>query len=61
MTIKNGKNIELLYEPKDIIVEGDKGRISQVISILLNNALKFTTDGSVSIILEKNDSQVTVT
>ena len=60
VTIKNGKNIKLLYEPKDIIVEGDKGRISQVISILLSNALKFTTDGSISIILEKKDSQVTV-
>jgi signal transduction histidine kinase len=60
VTIKNGKNIKLLYEPKDIIVEGDKGRISQVISNLLSNALKFTTDGSISIILEKKDSQVTV-
>ena len=60
VTIKNGKNIKLLYEPKDIIVEGDKGRVSQVISNLLSNALKFTSDGSISIILEKNDSQVTV-
>ena len=60
VTIKNGKNIKLLYEPKDIIVEGDKGRISQVISNLLSNALKFTTGGSISIILEKKDSQVTV-
>jgi signal transduction histidine kinase len=60
VTIKNGKNIKLLYEPKDIIVEGDKGRISQVISNLLSNALKFTTYGSISIILEKKNSQVTV-
>jgi signal transduction histidine kinase len=48
--MNNGKNVKLLYEhPKDIIVEGDIGRISQVVSNLLSNALKFTTDGSISI------------
>ena len=60
MTINNGKNVKLLYEPKDIIIDGDKGRISQVISILLSNAFKFTTDGSTSIISEKKDGQVIV-
>ena len=48
-TITHRKNVKLLYEPKDVIVEGDKGRISQVVSNLLNNAFKFTTDGSISI------------
>jgi signal transduction histidine kinase len=60
MTINNGKNVKLLYEPKDIIIDGDKGRISQVISNLLSNAFKFTTDGSTSIISEKKDGQVIV-
>src|SRR5215211_3426188 len=60
VTISNGKNVKLLYEPKDIIVEGDKGRLSQVISNLLSNALKFTTDGSISIIPEKKDDYVIV-
>jgi signal transduction histidine kinase len=60
VTISNGKNVKLLYEPKDIIVEGDKGRLSQVISNLLSNALKFTTDGSISIISEKKDDYVIV-
>jgi signal transduction histidine kinase len=56
-TITYRKNVKLLYEPKDVIVEGDKGRISQVVSNLLNNAFKFTTDGSISIsiISEENE------
>ena len=56
-TITHRKNVKLLYEPKDVIVEGDKGRISQVVSNLLNNAFKFTTDGSISIsiISEENE------
>jgi signal transduction histidine kinase len=55
-----GKKIKLLYEPRDIIVEGDKGRISQVISNILSNSTKFTPDGSISIRSEKSDNQVTV-
>jgi signal transduction histidine kinase len=56
-TITHRKNVKLLYEPKDVIVEGDKGRISQVVSNLLSNAFKFTTDGSISIsiISEENE------
>jgi len=48
--VRNGK-LELFYEPskQDIFVEADKERISQVISNLLNNAVKFTEDGAVSI------------
>jgi signal transduction histidine kinase len=43
--------IRLHYEiPKDtIIIEGDKGRITQVISNLLSNAIKFTKEGQVSV------------
>jgi signal transduction histidine kinase len=48
-TITHRKNVKPLYEPKDVIIEGDKGRISQIVSNLLNNAFKFTTDGSISI------------
>ena len=34
-----------------IIVEADKNRLSQVISNLLNNAIKFTNEGSITIIV----------
>src|ERR671915_255559 len=57
---RNGKNVKLSYEPRDIIVEGDKGRISQVISNILSNATKFTTEGSILIKSEKHDNQVMI-
>jgi signal transduction histidine kinase len=56
----NGKNVKLSYEPRDIFVEGDKGRISQVISNILSNATKFTTEGSILIKSEKHDNQVMI-
>ena len=49
----DNKNIELLYEQQNInrpiLVEADKGRINQVLSNLLNNALKFTDEGHIVI------------
>jgi signal transduction histidine kinase len=39
---KNAK-LNIIYEPKSIIVNADKGRIAQVVSNLLSNAIKFTT------------------
>lgn len=55
-TINNGKNVKLSYEPKDITIKADRGRISQVISNLLSNALKFTTDGGIYVISEKKEN-----
>ena len=42
--------MKLIYEPSDeeITIEGDKNRIFQVISNLIGNAFKFTTQGKVS-------------
>ena len=39
---QQGDFIKLLYQPRDIFIEADKARINQVISNILNNALKFT-------------------
>ncbi len=63
LTIDNGDNnnvVKVLYKPEDIIVEADKGRITQVISNLLNNAVKFTEEGVISVTAQRRDSQVVV-
>ncbi|MDW3605190.1 MAG: HAMP domain-containing sensor histidine kinase [Nitrososphaeraceae archaeon] len=56
--VENKKNIKLFFElyngnnnNNKIIVEADKNRLSQVISNLLNNAIKFTDEGSITIIV----------
>ncbi len=62
---KDGKNRNewnLLYKNsgQDIFIEADKGRITQVISNLISNAVKFTKVGTVTVAAEKveeNDRQ----
>ena len=50
---KNGAQIKLeCYDPKNIFKQADKGRITQVVSNLLGNAIKFTKAGTISISLE---------
>jgi len=39
--------VKIFYEPNDISIEADKDRLNQVIFNLLNNAIKFTKDGTV--------------
>src|SRR5215204_5617789 len=51
------KDVNIVYEPKDIFIMADKGRISQVISNLLSNAVKFTPGGTISIVSNLNGNQ----
>jgi two-component system sensor histidine kinase VicK len=57
--IQNGKNVELLLlnADKAAFIVADMGRISQVLSNLVSNALKFTKSGIISVSIEevKND------
>jgi K+-sensing histidine kinase KdpD len=52
--IRNDKNMELvlLNADKPAFVVADKGRISQILSNLVGNALKFTKSGTVSVSIE---------
>ena len=55
-----GRNIRIFYESKEpIILESDKGRMSQVISNILSNAIKFSNkhDGKIFIFTEIQEIQ----
>ena len=50
----NNVNVKLVYKPAisgktTLLVEADKRRLTQVISNLLNNAIKFTQEGTVTV------------
>ncbi|MGC2386225.1 MAG: HAMP domain-containing sensor histidine kinase [Nitrososphaeraceae archaeon] len=57
-----GKLRMVFYQPKNpVYVSADKTRLYQVIANLLNNAIKFTREGTISINVEdKENSQVTI-
>jgi signal transduction histidine kinase len=50
---KGKNNVKITYQPRPLQVQADRNRIAQVISNLLNNALKFTSEGYVVINTEK--------
>ena len=52
--------MKITYIHADISIEADKGRITQVISNLLSNAPKFTTEGSITIATERKSSQIVI-
>jgi signal transduction histidine kinase len=56
----SNKNLQLLYEPRNILLNVDKSRIAEVLSNLLNNAVKFTSKGTITISVElQNDKDKT--
>jgi len=46
---KTGINLDFELTEKDMIINSDRFRIKQIISNLLNNAVKFTTSGSIKL------------
>jgi signal transduction histidine kinase len=58
----NGKvDIELVRPAEGwVVVEGDRGRIEQVVSNLINNAIRFTKSGAVTVTVSKKDGHAEV-
>jgi two-component system, OmpR family, sensor histidine kinase VicK len=52
-------NVKLIYEnkDKDVVIEADKARLTQVISNLLSNSVKFTSEGTISTTVENKQNQ----
>ena len=53
------KNLKLLYEPRDILLHGNKSRIAVVISNLLSNAVKFSAEGAITISVQEGKDDKT--
>jgi signal transduction histidine kinase len=56
----NNLSLEFIGPKNDILVDADKGRISQIVSNLLSNAIKFTDQGKVSVITICNEHEAIV-
>ena len=55
-TIQNKNNVKFFLEFNDnneLSIEADKNRLTQVIHNLLDNAIKFTKEGSITVIVER--------
>ena len=48
--------LRLSYEPRHLLLQADKSRIAEVISNLLSNAIKFTPEGTITISVEKDET-----
>ncbi|TLX86163.1 MAG: HAMP domain-containing histidine kinase [Thaumarchaeota archaeon] len=57
--VKN-KKIKILYEPIHVKIFADKYRITQVISNIINNSLKFTDQGIISIEANVTTNELTI-
>jgi signal transduction histidine kinase len=53
-------DLHLVDRGEDLFIEADIGRINQVISNLLNNAIKFTNQGSISVAAKSSGNEVVV-
>lgn len=62
-TLKNAPKLELLVDsklPSDFTLQSNKRMLNRIINALLSNALKNTTEGSVTITAQANDSELTM-
>ena len=58
----NGNSVAIIYKPKDdIVIAADKGRITQAVSNLLKNAIRFTREGNIRVHVGQEQKEVVVT
>jgi two-component system sensor histidine kinase VicK len=60
---RDKEDVIIHYVPTDnnIVLKGDKDRLSEVMWNLLDNATKFTEKGAISIVTMKDDNYITIT
>jgi signal transduction histidine kinase len=58
--IAKNKKLKILYKPIHVKIFADKYRITQVISNIINNAIKFTDQGVITIIGKVNSTELSV-
>lgn len=58
--VTKNKRIKIFYEPLHVKIFADKYRIAQVISNMINNAIKFTDQGLITIIGNVNSTELTL-
>jgi signal transduction histidine kinase len=57
----NSKDLEITYEPFHYNIFADKAKILQVITNLIDNAVKFTDEGKISIRVVRNKKDIEIT
>ncbi|HZO10902.1 MAG TPA: ATP-binding protein [Nitrososphaeraceae archaeon] len=58
--VAKNKKIKISYEPLHVMVFADNYRITQVISNIINNAIKFTDQGFITIIGNADSAELTI-
>jgi signal transduction histidine kinase len=61
--IQYKKNLKIIYESfetNQIIIEADRTRLCQVFRNLLNNAIKFTNEGSIIVVVQQKENEILV-
>jgi two-component system, OmpR family, sensor histidine kinase VicK len=53
----NNVNLSFISKDDDMFVEADRLRLSQVFDNILSNAIKFTKEGNITIVLQRNEEE----